>query len=685
MIREGKYRSAVEELRGVFPILKWTRKENGTVDGIGEVVKNLPRVSLVSELRKREGQTERGAYNGLVLVEVDGLKDYGTACGVRDMVKDLPQTFMAFVGPSGRSVKIVCRVEPLAGKKLEAMDLEIFHANAYRMACQFYEAQLNMSIGYVIPHLDRLCYMSADDGMVYQPEAIPFYTDDRDSDRRPLTGSKGVKEDVSLIPGRDHFQSLRIIYQYCLRDAMGLSLEAPDEDEQVAILNKLAFHCMESGIPMAMAVRYTLYNPTLGNDELLVKTVFENIYLQKQGEDYYRRRGKVCPLKHVPESTLLMMQTDIFLHENYEMRMNVMTGVPQFRELDKYTYDFRDISPEDQNTMTIRALQSGLKSWDKDIARYINSSLIPKYDPVNDYLDHLPQWDGEERVAPLARRVPTNHQDWPQLFHIWMRSMVAQWMGRNPLHGNAIVPLLVGYQGCGKSSFCGIILPPELRDYYNDSINFKNQNDINAALASFALINIDEFDKLTSGEQPLLKFLISKSDVKGRQPYGKAILRRRRYASFIATTNHPQPLTDTTGSRRFICVYVKGGIDFMTPIDYPQLYAQLRDEILHGERYWFDEADNARIMEMNRPFHAVLGMEELLDVVLRKPEEGEEGRWMTVSEIALMLKDRFRHLSVTPKFLVSLGRKLKADGYDFRHRKDGNTYRVVVMDEHKQS
>lgn len=381
MIREGKYRSAVEELRGVFPILKWTRKENGTVDGIGEVVKNLQRVSLVSELRKREGQTERGAYNGLVLVEVEGLKDYGTACGVRDMVKDLPQTFMAFVGPSGRSVKIVCRVEPLAGKKLEAMDLEKFHANAYRMACQFYEAQLNMSIGYVIPHLDRLCYMSADDGMVYQPEAIPFYTDDRDSDWRPLTGSKGVKEDVSLIPGRDHFQSLRIIYQYCLRDAMGLSLEAPDEDEQVAILNKLAFHCMESGIPMAMAVRYTLYNPTLGNDELLVKTVFENIYLQKQGEDYYRRRGKVCPLKHVPESTLLMMQTDIFLHENYEMRMNVMTGVPQFRELDKYTYDFRDISPEDQNTMTIRALQSGLKSWDKDIARYINSSLIPKYDP----------------------------------------------------------------------------------------------------------------------------------------------------------------------------------------------------------------------------------------------------------------------------------------------------------------
>jgi predicted P-loop ATPase len=148
----------------------------------------------------------------------------------------------------------------------------------------------------------------------------------------------------------------------------------------------------------------------------------------------------------------------------------------------------------------------------------------------------------------------------------WIVGMIAQWRESDKqLTGNALTPLLIGRQGCGKTRFCKILLPPELRDYYNDKINFKNEFDLNMALASFALINIDEFDKTTSSQQIVLKYLLSSADVKFRPPYGKTIKQYRRYTSFIGTTNQQKPLVDPTGSRRFVCVGVTGNINFEEP------------------------------------------------------------------------------------------------------------------------
>ena len=135
----------------------------------------------------------------------------------------------------------------------------------------------------------------------------------------------------------------------------------------------------------------------------------------------------------------------------------------------------------------MRAHEHGIKCWDKDIRRYVNSNDIRLYDPINEYLERLTFWDGEDRVTPLAKRIPTDWAEWPHLFHIWMRSMVAMWLGKGQMTGNALVPLLIGRQGCGKTSFCRLLLPPELMNYYNDRINFKNESDLNLGLSSTRL------------------------------------------------------------------------------------------------------------------------------------------------------------------------------------------------------
>ena len=214
------------------------------------------------------------------------------------------------------------------------------------------------------------------------------------------------------------------------------------------------------------------------------------------------------------------MQTEIFLNANFELRKNLMTGVAEYRE--KYAEDqtFKPLTEEVRNDMTLRAMELGLKSWDKDVNRFIDSTRIVQYDPVNTWLDKLPQWDGHDYIKDLAARVPTSQPHWEKYLRMWLVGMVAQWRESDKqLTGNALTPLLIGRQGCGKTRFCKIILPQELRDYYNDKLNFKNEFDLNIALTSFAIINLDEFDKTSNGQQIVLKYLLSEVPTALRQDY----------------------------------------------------------------------------------------------------------------------------------------------------------------------
>ena len=281
--------------------------------------------------------------------------------------------------------------------------------------------------------------------------------------------------------------------------------------------------------------------------------------------DTYRElsRRKDQPLKKVSQNMLLMWQTRHFMDSHYELRLNELTRQAEFRQRDLPGDTFRPLAKEDQNTMTIRALEAGLPSWDRDLDRFINSREIRQYNPVRAYLDQLSPWDGQDRIAPLALRIPTDTPHWPDYFHTWMLAMVACWQGIDREHGNALVPLLTGYQGSGKTSFCRVLLPPELRPYYAENLNLKSETTLALALSSRALINIDEFDKFSRGQHPLLKFLISQNEVDMRLPFAAHMEQRRRFASFIATTNNSRPLVDPSGSRRYLFTHAGVNIPWL--------------------------------------------------------------------------------------------------------------------------
>lgn len=653
MIHDGKYAGQVVQYRSY---------EHNS--------KGLPSVCFAAEYAKWKGKISLKNYNALVLLEVNNLPDIDTAMELRRAAANIPYTHIAFVGATGRDVKIICRAISYSDMvPTEEEDAVKFHLNAYKRLHYIYSAQLGITVDRFEPTLDHLCLMSSDRDVCYNEDSIPVLVNETDNDTPDFTQPQPAVSDYESELGLNKLQLMRKQYVSCLQNAREKAVDEENRDDMIAkTIQKLAENCHETGVQMAFAVKMSLFKSDFFEMKDFVQDTFNDVYQTTV--------NTVMPYKYIKPSALLTYRTEAFLNANYDLRLNVMTGVAQYRTKDNFNFSFQDLTKSVRNTMAIKALKAGLDSWDKDITRYIESTMIPEYDPINDYLDHLPQWDGKDRAGEFADRIKTAGKQWQHQFHVWMLSTVAHWMGKDRLHGNAIALLLIGRQGSGKTTFCGMILPRELRDYYNDNIDIKNDSALNLSLTSFALINIDEFDSLSPTKHPLLKYILSRSEVKMRPPYGKAFEVRRRYASFIATTNNRRPLTDPTGSRRFICVDADE-IDTIGIVDYEQLYAQLKHEIESGTRYWFTDEETTLLIKQNKSFQRVDDYMEMVKMTFLSPNNCVDVEPMsldTIQDILVVRYPTFKRLKSTSR---DLGRCLRDLGYECKKTNTSNKYYIV--------
>lgn len=666
-IKSGQMMHTVKHTREIYHLMNPHRLADGQVSTQWEGGVKLPRICFAADYQTQKGKWRMIDYNGLVVLEVNGLQTYEKAVEVRELAKKLPETMLCFLGGSGRSVKIVCRGELYGGGlPKEEEQIRQFHLNIYNTARSAYQNQFNFDIEFLEPRLDRTVYMSADPETGFNPDARPFYADTRHHTLpQPVSISR---EEDRLMPGRTVTRTYHLNWTFIVEQVMGHYFELPDEDREATLLMQIASMCLDQGIPKAHAKGMTMLHPVLNRDKMLVEMIFQNVYSVAEQEEW-RKKHKIRPLKSVPEDTIQAMKTEIFLNSNYEMRKNLLTGVAEYREKFSDDQRFKPLTEEVRNDMTLRATELGLKSWDRDVNRFIDSTRIEQFDPVNTWLDKLPKWDGKDYIKELAARVPNNQPNWEKYLRYWLIGMVAQWRESDKqLSGNALTPLLIGRQGCGKSRFCKILLPEELRDYYNDKINFKNEFDLNIALTSFALINIDEFDKTTGSQQIVLKYLLSSSDVKFRPPYGKTIKQFRRYTSFIGTTNQMKPLVDPTGSRRFVCVGVNGNINFEDNICHEQLYAQALHLFNKGERFWLNDSEIAMLIKENEPFQRLNDLVEMIGESFRRPKENEQARWWSLGDISQLLARRYPNFDPETPF-QKIGSTLNDVQFNFKSKR----------------
>ena len=286
-------------------------------------------------------------------------------------------------------------------------------------------------------------------------------------------------------------------------------------------------------------------------------------------------------------------------------------------------------------------------------------------------------WDGIDRLADLAQRVSTNSA-WVKEFHIWMLGMTAQWMGIMGEHANSVAPLLVSTeQGYLKSTFCKFLLPAALQRYYMDKVDLTSEGRVERRLAEMGLLNLDEFDKYPPTKMPLLKNLMQMASLSLCKAYQKNYRSLPRIASFIGISNRKELLTDPTGSRRFICVMVECPID-CNGIEHKQIYAQLKAEILSGERYWFTKEEEQVLQKNNLSFYRQGPVEDVLRSCYRSVEKGEEGELRSAAEIFQCLKKQ-NPSAMRGANPASLAQILVAVGIERKHTKFGNVYRVVKI------
>lgn len=369
-----------------------------------------------------------------------------------------------------------------------------------------------------------------------------------------------------------------------------------------------------------------------------------------------------------------------FLCKKYDFRYNSVMKFTEYRPKDKDYWGYQPVNARVQKRMTLEVQLANIRVSIKDVRNYLESDLLSTYNPVEDFLFKCAgKWDGKDYIRALAHTVPTDNPYWEDWFYTWFLAMVNQWRSySHRKYGNSVAPLLISKQGYNKSTFCRSLVPPELQWGYNDNLVLSEKRQVLQAMCQALLLNLDEFNQISPQvQQGFLKNIIQLPSVKMKPPYGSHVQEFPRMASFIATSNMEDILSDPSGNRRFLGVELTGPIDVSQLPNYEQLYAQALAALQAGEKTYFDAEQTKLIMASNRKFEVISPVDQYFNLYFDLTDDAKLGEYLTAAEIFQELKSHIGS-SVKLSNLISFGRKLSQMPSIHRKRfNDGMRYLVV--------
>ena len=369
-----------------------------------------------------------------------------------------------------------------------------------------------------------------------------------------------------------------------------------------------------------------------------------------------------------------------FLCKKYDFRYNSVMKFTEYRPKDKDYWGYQPVDARVQKRMTLEVQLANIRVSIKDVRNYLESDLLSTYNPVEDFLFKCAgKWDGKDYIRALARTVPTDNPYWEDWFYTWFLAMVNQWRSySHRKYGNSVAPLLISKQGYNKSTFCRSLVPPELQWGYNDNLVLSEKRQVLQAMCQALLLNLDEFNQISPQvQQGFLKNIIQLPSVKMKPPYGSHVQEFPRMASFIATSNMEDILSDPSGNRRFLGVELTGPIDVSQLPNYEQLYAQALAALQAGEKTYFDAEQTKLIMASNRKFEVISPVDQYFNLYFDLTDDAKLGEYLTAAEIFQELKSHIGS-SVKLSNLICFGRKLSQMPSIHRKRfNDGMRYLVV--------
>ena len=359
-------------------------------------------------------------------------------------------------------------------------------------------------------------------------------------------------------------------------------------------------------------------------------------------------------LRHDVISNKVQIQ-DIDPNETFESAMNAR-------------HIWRDITTSDINDIVCDCSnESGLQITAREVLAVLQSHRVPDVHPLREYVLDCKPWDPDQPdwIGWLSEQVTVEGGEeaqklWRVCFTKWFVAMVASWLKDEAVNQQVLV--LIGRQGIYKTTWLEHLLPPELRAYSCKMANSTQLNkDERLRIAEYGLIALDEIDAMGPKELNVMKSVITASDISERAAYGYTKERRVRLASFCASGNKQEFLTDLTGNRRWLPFQVENIQNpFYITLPYEQIYAEARYLVENGFQYWFDLEDIEKLEHHNEDFRAQENEEQLLAVYFDIPS-ANSGTFMTTAEISdkLVIKGSIKK----PMSLSKLGMVLQQQGF----------------------
>lgn len=632
---------------------------------------------LVELLKTENGLLSVVAFNGLVPLHVSGLLQSEDLRAVKEAAKQLPMTFAAFVGADGRSVDILVAVED-ANANLnpnpDEAELNRFCQRAYETALCVY--------GGLLPHpierqavSVRSCFpMTLDEAPYFNPSPTPLKL--RSSLGSEPDSSLGLSLGSGLSSGSESDMDLYAIYeemyQRASEEANDKVTNLPEKQQFEAYITLVAQRLCRMDVP---------------EEETFLHLSNHHIYRKEYNEDVFRSIVSAVYAEEKParrhQGSAVNSETRRlinFLNTRYVFRHNTVMGYTEYRPNNTWANNWQPCDESALNGMAIEARLANFDVREKDIRRYVYSNKIRPCDPISDFLsDVSDKWDGTtDHIGMLARCVSCDVPQWEQWFRKWFLAMVAQWLLPHQEYGNSVVPLLISPQGDGKTTFCRNLLPKELRWGFMENLDISEKRQTLQAMHNFLLINLDEFNQIPAKlQEGFLKNVIQLPSVKLKRPYGKHVEEFRRYASFIATTNETNVLSDPTGSRRFICVPLTAPIDTSYKPNYEGLYGQAYTIVMHHrEQWWFTPEEVKAVMEHNRRYEQTPPAIQYFNEFFTVAEDESAGEWLSPTAIYDHLR-RIAGSGLKANGVATFGRYLnKIPNIRQRRTKNGMQYLV---------
>lgn len=621
-------------------------------------------------------------FTGFIMVDIDGIPPERFAA-ILTLVKEDIHSFLVYITISGCGIRVISHVEGGVTK-----------AN-YRMVWEWvndhYARLCGVEIDGQCKNATRMSVLCHDPEALLRPEASSFHTSGMKPREKPKRGTA-----VTVTAER----SYKIIRAQLEEE--GIAYAPGSYNDYVS---RCFYHTNRYGVPQADAEAWALRTfPDYPRERLLpiVKSCysltmeFNTVPLPRS----VRKKEKENDSSH-KKATVEEMEE--FINGYMKFRMNMLTHQIETQLIaDAYTdrpeasaCHWQRLTDHIENSLWCAMQHHGMAVNLNELHTLLGSDFVKEYHPLKEYLDGLPPWDGETdyigRLAAMVHVKESPHSPLQQdksrerndlsetpvrfadILKRWMVSMIAAALNETVV--NQVILTLIGRQGSYKTSFMQHILPPVLSEYYTTKSNSSRMTkDDLFTMTENLVINLEEIDTMPPSELNQLKAMVTQRYVDERRAYGRNKVHLPHVASFVATGNNLQFLTDDTGNRRWLPFEVED-IDSPWEADIPyegiysQTYALYQDV---NFRYWFTDKEIQQLRGHVQQFEVPRPEYELILTYYRKPVGLERGVYTTSSQII----GRFGNTSLRLS-LQKVGRAMRELG--FRQVKASNAnYWVVV-------